>query len=116
LVASLGGPVGTLSGFGEDAARVYRELWDYSREMTARLAWKPYMFSRHLAPLLREVRTPTLILHGAEDAVVPIDVARQYAEALPNATLDVVPDAGHLVEYGDPEAIAQRIAAFALAG
>jgi len=102
--------------FGEDARQTFKELWDYSREMTARISWKPYMFNRRLAPLLREVLAPTLILHGAGDAIVPIDVAQQYAEALPNATLEVVPHAGHLVEYEDPGAIAQRIAAFALAG
>jgi pimeloyl-ACP methyl ester carboxylesterase len=84
--------------------------------MTARLTWKPYMFSRRLAPLLREVRTPTLVLHGAEDAVVPVDVARQYAGALPNATLEILPDGSHLIEYENPDAIAARIAAFALAG
>jgi len=105
-----------LKVFGEDGRRTFKELWDYSREMTARLTWKPYMFSRRLAPLLREVRTPTLVLHGAEDAIVPVDVARQYAEALPDTTLEIVPNGGHLLEYEDPTAIADRIAAFALAG
>ena len=100
--------------FGDDARRSFKELWDYSREMTARLTWKPYMFSRRLAPLLREVQTPTLILHGAEDAIVPVDVAKQYAQALPNARLELVSGAGHLVEYEDPGAIAARIATFAL--
>ena len=104
------------AAFGPDARRTFKELWDYSREMTARLTWKPYMFSRRLAPLLREVRTPALVLHGAADAIVPLDVARQYAESLPNATLEVVSSAGHLMEYEDPAGIARRIAAFALAG
>jgi pimeloyl-ACP methyl ester carboxylesterase len=107
---------GFQKAFGENARRSFKELWDYSREMTARLTWKPYMFSRRLAPLLREVRTPALVLHGAEDAIVPVDVARQYAQALPNATLEVVSDGGHLVEYEDPEGVAARIATFALAG
>ena len=107
---------GFRKAFGDDARRTYKELWDYSREMTARLSWKPYMFSRRLAPLLREVRIPALIIHGAEDAIVPVDVARQYAEALPNARLDVVPNSGHLVEYENPGAISERIARFALAG
>jgi pimeloyl-ACP methyl ester carboxylesterase len=107
---------GFRKAFGDDARRTYKDLWDYSREMTARLTWKPYMFSRRLAPLLREVRTPALVLHGAEDAIVPVDVARQYAEALPNARLDVVPNGGHLVEYEDPRAISERIVRFALAG
>jgi len=102
--------------FGDDARRTFKELWDYSREMTARLTWKPYMFSRRLAPLLREVTTPTLVLHGAEDTIVPIDVARQYAEALPNARLEVAPNVGHLMEYEDPAGISERIAAFALVG
>ena len=104
------------SAFGDNARRSFKELWDYSREMTARLTWKPYMFSRRLAPLLREVRTPALVLHGARDAIVPVDVARQYAQALPNATLEIAPDGAHLIEYEDPEGVAARIAAFALAG
>jgi pimeloyl-ACP methyl ester carboxylesterase len=107
---------GFRKAFGDDARRTFKDLWDESREMTARLTWKPYMFSRRLAPLLREVRTPALILHGAEDAIVPVDVARQYAEALPNARLDVVPNRGHLVEYEDPGAISERIVKFALEG
>ena len=101
--------------FGENARKQFKELWDYSREMTARVSWKPYMFSRRLGPLLREVRTPALILHGADDAIVPVDVAKQYAESLPNAKLEIVPSGGHLVEYEDPAAIAARIHAFALA-
>jgi len=104
------------AAFGDDARQRFKELWDYSREMTARLTWKPYMFSRRLAPLLREVRVPALVLHGAEDAIVPVDVARQYADALPNARLELVPNGGHLVEYEDPAGIAGRIAAFASAG
>jgi pimeloyl-ACP methyl ester carboxylesterase len=114
VMAGFRGEDGFRAAFGEDARLSFKELWDYSREMTARLTWKPYMFSRHLAPLLREVLTPTLILHGAEDAIVPIDVGRQYAQALPNARLEVVPGGGHLVEYEDPGAIAARIATFAL--
>jgi len=107
---------GFRKAFGDNARQTFKELWDYSREMTSRLTWKPYMFSRRLGPLLREVRTPALIIHGAEDAIVPVDVARQYAEALPDARLEVVPGGGHLVEYEDPGAIGERIARFALAG
>jgi len=102
--------------FGKPPTPAELEIAERNREMTARLTWKPYMFSRRLAPLLREVRTPALIIHGAEDAIVPVDVARQYAEALPNARLEVVPNRGHLMEYEDSAAIGERIARFALAG
>lgn len=50
--------------------------------------------------LLPAVRRPTLVLHGAADAVVPLAAAEALAGALPDARLRVVPDMGHLP---DPE-------------
>ncbi|MBI5948311.1 MAG: alpha/beta hydrolase [Chloroflexi bacterium] len=99
--------------FGETAAQDIKTLWDFSREMTARLTWKPYMFNRRLAPLLKEVRTPTLIVWGEKDAVVPPACGRQYKRALPNARLEVVAGAGHLVELEEADRVAKLIAAHA---
>ncbi len=90
-----------------------RRLWDASREMTARVTWKPYMFSRRLAAMLPDVQVPSLVLCGERDAVVPPICAEQYARLLPNATLERVADAGHLVELEQPIETAQRIAAHA---
>lgn len=104
-------PDALVKHFGEEKGRPFRELWDYSREMTARLTWKPYMFSRRLAPLLKEVPTPTLLLYGRGDVVVPPVVGRQYQAAFGNATSELV-DGGHLLEYEDPEGIAKRIHSF----
>ena len=81
--------------------------------MTARLSWKPWMFNRQLLPLLPEVHTPTLLVWGEHDRVIPIDCANQYKEALPNATLEIAKGAGHLVELEQPDALAESIAAFA---
>ena len=99
--------------FGEEVAQEVRELWDFSREMTARLSWKPYMFNRRLAPVLCEVQTPTLVVAGGEDRVIPLTCARQYADILPNATLEVVDGAGHYLDYEEPEALAALIASHA---
>lgn len=96
--------------FGEEAAPEVRELWDFSREMTARLSWKPYMFNRRLPFLLPEVRTPTLVVAGGAERVVPLSCARRYADLLPNATLEIVDGAGHFVDYEEPEALAALIA------
>lgn len=46
--------------------------------------------------VLRAVRVPTLILHGTEDAMVPLDVARYVASRIPGATFHEIPGAGHL--------------------
>jgi len=99
--------------YGEEPEPAVRELWDYSREMTARVTWKPYMFNRRLAPALAEVRTPTLLIWGGQDRVVPPVCGQQYKEALPNARLEVLAGAGHFVEIEEPDRVAQLIAAHA---
>lgn len=95
--------------FGETAADELKQLWDFSREMTARITWKPYMFNRRLAPLLREVTTPTLLVWGSEDVIVPPVCGRQYQAAMPNARLEVIQGAGHFVEFEEPERLAALI-------
>ena len=42
-----------------------KETWEINREMTARIAWKPYMFNPTLSVLLQGVDTPTLIVWGS---------------------------------------------------
>lgn len=39
---------------------------------------------------------PVLLLWGADDAAIPVDVGRRLAGALPNARLEVLPHCGHL--------------------
>ena len=97
------------SVFGEDAPDDLKTLWDYSREMTARVCWKPYMFNRHLAPLLPDVETPSLVIWGSEDRIVPPSCGEQYARLLPNAALEIVEGAGHLVEYEEPNRVVELI-------
>ncbi len=46
--------------------------------------------------VLGAVRVPTLVLHGSEDRVVPLEAARYLAERIPGAQLVEIPGAGHL--------------------
>jgi len=45
--------------------------------------------------LLREVRCPALVLHGADDPVIPAAAAKDTAGSIPGAKLVVVPGMGH---------------------
>ena len=102
--------------FGDEATPELKELWDFSREMTARLTWKPWMFNRQLPHLLSETRVRTLLLWGEDDRVTPIGVGQAYEAALPNAALQVLPGLGHLVELEDAEGAAAAVAAHIAAG
>src|SRR5438128_1502770 len=53
---------------------------------------------RHVLPA---VRVPTLVLHGSDDQIVPIEVARYIAERIPSARVAEIPGAGHLA-FGKP--------------
>jgi pimeloyl-ACP methyl ester carboxylesterase len=99
--------------FGEAPEEDVKQLWDFSREMTARLTWKPWMFNRQLLPLLATVQTPSLLVWGADDRIIPRSSADLYQGALSNSRLEIVEGAGHLVEMEQPDALASLIADFA---
>jgi pimeloyl-ACP methyl ester carboxylesterase len=95
--------------FGVEQSEEINQLWDLSREMTARVAWKPYMWSLQLPTLLAAVTVPSLVVWGGADRVVPIECAHRYVATLPNATLLVVEDAGHAVELEEPARVAEYV-------
>ena len=51
--------------------------------------------ARWRGPRLREVRVPTLVVHGADDPLIRTSAARATARAIPGARLVVLPDVGH---------------------
>jgi pimeloyl-ACP methyl ester carboxylesterase len=44
---------------------------------------------------LGRLSAPTLVLWGEQDPYIPTEFAHAFAAALPNATLELLPDAGH---------------------
>jgi len=68
-----------------------------------------------LPHLLAGVKTPTLVIWGAEDRVVPLECGERYAKAMPAATLSVIERAGHLVDMERPAEVARAIIDFAAA-
>jgi pimeloyl-ACP methyl ester carboxylesterase len=62
--------------------------------------------------VLRAIRTPFLFLWGGDDVMGAADVARAFVPRVPNATLEIVPGAGHAVWMDDVDAIAMRTAEF----
>jgi pimeloyl-ACP methyl ester carboxylesterase len=52
---------------------------------------------------LHLIEAPTLVMHGEEDAMAPLDNARLIAARIPEASLVVVPGAGHAYGLERPE-------------
>ncbi len=58
------------------------------------------------------IETPTLVVHGTADAVVDSRNAPLLAERLPNARLELVEGAGHLLFWEDPEQFVALVTEF----
>jgi non-heme chloroperoxidase len=61
---------------------------------------------------LREIKAPTLILWGEQDALFPREEQERLAAAIPGATLKVYPDTGHAVHWDRPEEVVRDLEVF----
>jgi pimeloyl-ACP methyl ester carboxylesterase len=61
---------------------------------------------------MRELTTPTLVLFGTLDFVLPPELGRNYKALIPNCHLAFVYDAGHAISTERPEAFAEITADF----
>ena len=95
--------------FPREQRRTFKERFDENREVVARIAWKPYMYSYELPELLREMRVPTLVAWGTADRVIPVECAERYAEVLPDCTLRYIEAGSHFLDLEHPGEIASYI-------
>lgn len=109
---------GSFHGFGEKLLENYlapQNLRDEAmagrvRAMTARLGPEVFVRQSLIArpdsrPGLRAILCPTLVLCGAHDALTPPALHRDMAVSLPNSSLVIVADAGHLTPIEQPGAV-----------
>ncbi|SRR6266540_3079626 len=61
---------------------------------------------------LSEIETPTLVLFGAEDQLIPPENGRIYADRMPDCHLVYVYAAGHLIAQDRPDAYVRTVSEF----
>jgi 3-oxoadipate enol-lactonase len=100
---------------GDDVARRLENVLDvnaYTAQLQAASA-------HDLSARLQDIRAPTLVLHGAEDVLVPPANGENLARAIPGARLRVLEHAAHLYTTDEPDAdreVLQFLVAHARAG
>ena len=65
--------------------------------------------SPHRKDRLKEISLPTLVIHGTEDAILPLDHGQALADGIPNAKLMVLEGAGHEIPEQMTEEITSRM-------
>jgi 3-oxoadipate enol-lactonase len=73
------------------------------------------IFGHDTSGRLGEIVTPTLIIHGTVDGVLPFPNGEQIASLMPDARFEVLEDVGHMFWWEQPERSAELIREHALA-
>ena len=85
--------------------RTYPKPENYLAQLRAILSWGSH--SR-----LGEISVPTLIIHGESDALAPPANALILANAIPGASLAMLPDASHIFPTDQPDVSIQTVLSF----
>ena len=59
-----------------------------------------------------EIRVPTLVVAGADDILILPSESQSLAKAIPDAQLTLIPGAGHLVAFEQPDAFNEALSAW----
>jgi pimeloyl-ACP methyl ester carboxylesterase len=73
------------------------------------------IFGHDTSGRLGEIATPTLIVHGTEDSVLPYPNAELIASLMPTSRLETLADVGHMFWWEQPERSAELVREHALA-
>ena len=67
-----------------------------NRQMAARLCWSPRLHNPDLRKWLHRLKIPTLIIWGDCDGIFPEPYAHAYQDLIPNSTLKIYKNCGHV--------------------
>lgn len=67
---------------------------------------------RETEKAMPRTRTPTLVLWGKQDSVLPVRQAQRFGELLPNSEVRVLNGCGHALEYDCPNRVNSLMEAF----
>jgi len=58
---------------------------------------------------LSEIKCPTLVIAGENDRIRSLDEARELNDRIPNSTLRIVPQSGHMIPMEQPSELAEIV-------
>lgn len=95
--------------FPDGRGEIDQELLRYKTyRLLSRIGFNPpYLHHRLLRNRLYRFKSPTLIIHGADDRLVPRSHAEEYRNGFSDAQLEIIVDAGHSPHLEMPKQTAQ---------
>ena len=100
-------------GLRPDDLRMLVEPWRSPTGQSAfyrQIAQADERFTSEVEPLYGTITEPVHIVWGEEDTWIPLDRAHRLSDALPHASLTVIPEAGHLIQLDAGPALSVDLA------
>jgi pimeloyl-ACP methyl ester carboxylesterase len=82
-----------------------------SQAVTAKLGWNPYLHDPKLRGRLGRITSPTLVVHGVKDGIVPRAHAEAFAAGIPTACIADLQAAAHLAAVERPQELSEIVLA-----
>ncbi len=65
-------------------------------------------------PLLSQIKIPTLLIFGAQDQIIPLDEAKAMQASIGGSRLEIITNAGHLLNMEQPKVFNEIIRQFVM--
>ena len=78
---------------------IAQSVWNIG--CTTKFAWP--IADHGLVNRLHRVATPTLVLWGRQDALVPVEYAEEFGGRIHGSRVEIVDDCGHVLQVDQPE-------------
>ena len=76
------------------------------------IAFSTFLRKLDLVGQLHKITAPTLVIGAKEDWICPPEFSKEIAEHIPNATLKIIEDCGHLIRVDQPKRLIKEIRDF----
>ena len=99
----------------DDVINQYVDLWksELGKEVLFQhIRLMNPIYSNSVSSDLRVLGKPTLIIWGEKDQQIPVKYAERLHREIPNSHLVIVPDAGHMILFDAPGAVANALMDF----
>jgi pimeloyl-ACP methyl ester carboxylesterase len=102
-----------------DPDKVTRERVDRYFELNLRVGNRRALFQRMdqsesgaKQQMIHQIKQPTLVMWGGQDGMVPVEFSYRFCKDVPNCTLVLFPELGHLPQEEDPVRTLQAVRRF----
>lgn len=95
--------------------KLVNEQWEYSKQVRPAVLASIAAFQMKppfLDDRLKDIKTPTLIIWGRQDKLIPVQTAERFAKGIAGSEMVVIENAGHLPQIEQPKAFSRALKKF----